>query len=327
MPRGREVGGQVLGRAAGQLWCCSSQGGAEHPLPPVLMLCCHRPGPSPWGTSGTGRQEAQGEAGCAAWHGKGWGAAGKQEQPGARSLCLSPERKICTVGTAAPSCARAEQSRGAVGMAWARLLLHRPKASEPDTGQETLILPALPVTDRISAREARGALDQQLPRRGCACVPARAHPVHSACYSPFCGDAGPRAEGARLAEGRQRQKVLSIQSRPLGVTSSGTRGMDARSLLELPQAARISLARRELQPPLPLAASTPGQKEMASQGSSHVWHAAAAAALVPAVLRQGCVAALLPGGVPAWRGCAVAGKQLIAGAWPWLEERSGAEHP
>nr|XP_047936259.1 uncharacterized protein LOC125184911 [Anser cygnoides] len=138
MPRGREVGGQVLGRAAGQLQCCSSQGGAERPLPPVLMLCCHRPGPSPWGTSGTGRQEAQGEAGCAAWHGKGWGAAGKQEQPGARSLCLSPERKICTVGTAAPSCARAEQSRGAGGMAQARLLLHRPKASEPDTGQETL---------------------------------------------------------------------------------------------------------------------------------------------------------------------------------------------
>lgn len=191
----------------------------------------------------------------------------------------------------------------------------------------SLILPALPITDRISAREARGALDQQLPGRGCACVPARAHPVHSACYSPFCGDAGPRAEGARLAEGRQRQKVLSIQSRPLGVTSSGTWGMDARSLLELPQAARISVARRELQPPLPLAASTPGQKEMASQGSSHIWHAAAAAALVPAVLRQGRVAALLPGGVPAWRGCAVAGKQLVSGAWPWLEERSGAEHP
>lgn len=56
VPQGREVGGQVLGRAAGQLQGCSSRGSAEHPLPPLFVLRCCRPGPSPWGTSRTGRQ-------------------------------------------------------------------------------------------------------------------------------------------------------------------------------------------------------------------------------------------------------------------------------
>lgn len=136
------MGWQCPCHGAGRFWDsswgvlrgCSSRGGAKHPLPPLFMLHYHRPGPSPWGTSGTGRRDTQ--------------------------------ERFCRF----------------------------------------VRLPGLPL------------------RTDCS----------------FCGDAGPRAEGARLAGGRQRQTVLPSQLHPSGATSSGTRGVDARSLLELLQAALIS---------------------------------------------------------------------------------------